>query len=53
MKAALIGDKGMNRSSGDDEDGECEVDRDRQSERETKRVKEAMAGTHSTFDLFK
>jgi len=47
------GGQGMNRSPGDDEDGERELDGDRESGRATRGEKEATAGTHSTFDLFK
>lgn len=55
------GDKGMNRSTAGDEDGERAArgdgandgGREEARTRETRGEKEATAGTHPTFDLFK
>lgn len=47
------GDKGMNRGSADDEDGERAARKVTEKVRKLEKEKEAMAGTHPTFDLFK
>lgn len=56
-KAAPRGDKGMNRSSAGDEDGERAAVRGwfggNEKERKGGEKEETTAGTHSTFDLFK
>lgn len=53
-----MGNNGVNRTFGDDEDGECETDEDgKRGEKggggESEREEEVTAGMHPTFDLFK
>lgn len=43
----------MNRGSADDEDGERAARKVTEKVRKLEKEKEAMAGTHPTFDLFK